>query len=56
LSKLEILKSNDCVLLGNFNIDYGQYGLSTKVKEYADGVTSLGYKQIINLTTRISSS
>jgi len=55
-SKLEILKSNDCVLLGDLNKDYGQYGQSTKVKEYSDSVTSLGYRQIINLPRRISSS
>ena len=42
------------IILGDINIDYNCYNSSNSVRIYANGITSLGCKQLISCPTRIS--
>ena len=50
------LQGKQYVILGDFNIHYGEFKVDSRTKRYVDDISSLGFEQIIACSTRVSSS
>ena len=50
------LQGKQHVILGDFNINYGEFKVDSKTKRYVNDISSLGCEQLIACPTRVSSS
>ena len=50
------LQGKEYVILGDFNINYGEFKVDSKTKRYVNDISSLGCEQQIACPTRVTSS
>ena len=55
-NNIQFLQGKLYVILGDFNINYGEFKVDSKIKRYVNDISSLGCEQLIACPTRVSSS